>query len=258
MRLMTPEEYRKTEWPAPYILKLKTPTGNLYYFGEEHSFDPKNPQWEKVKSVWQEFLNDPSQKKIVFVEGGIRKPRKTEGESILDEGGMGLISHLAHQAKIEIRSPEPERGEERRALEKEFSRDEIQYYYFARMVYQWMNKIDPKSDFEPYIKDSLAYDRMESGWNDYDFSLDHMKKIHEKILGVPFSLNNDKIFYDAIDPMSEHRIAVNDVSLMSGEVRDECIVNTIVEYIKKGYCVFAQFGLSHVIVQESSLRSKLS
>jgi hypothetical protein len=44
---------------------------------------------------------------------------------------------LAAQENIKVFSPEPDEAYERSELEKEFPRDAIQYYYFARMVLQW-------------------------------------------------------------------------------------------------------------------------
>jgi hypothetical protein len=254
---MTPEEYRQTEWPAPYILRLRRADANLYYFGEEHSHDPANPQWDKAKSLWKEFLADSSQKKVALVEGGVRKAGATEEASIRSDGGMGLVCFLAKTAGIDAASPEPDGSEEYRMLEKEFSRDQIQYYYFARMAYQWMQMGEPKQGFNEYISNSLKWEEHVSGWKDFDFSLDHMKAIHASLFGKPFSLDDSKTLYDAINPMSESVGPINQVSRTTSRLRDEHIAAAIVRYLEQGCSVYAQFGFSHVVVQEPWLRERL-
>lgn len=55
-KLMTYDEYAHYEHPIPYSLTLKAPEAYLYYFGERHTFDPKDEQWESLKKLWSEFL----------------------------------------------------------------------------------------------------------------------------------------------------------------------------------------------------------
>lgn len=256
MRIMSYEEYAKVEHGSPYILKLKRKNGSLYYFGEKHSFDPNFEQWKDAKGLWAEFLADPSLKKIALVEGGVRTARATEADSVIADGGMGLVAYLAAQAGIETASPEPEDRVERTGLEKEFSRDEIQYYYFARMVHQWLRKAEPRPDFDVYLTRSLEADRRTSGWADYDFSLSHMYAVHKRLFGAPFSLNDKGLFYETTNPVNEKRNRINDVSKRSGELRDEHVVNVIADYLEKGYSVYAQYGHSHVVMQEPWLRER--
>jgi hypothetical protein len=85
MPLLTYEEYRKANHPGPHIFELKLQNNSLFYFGERHSFDPKDPQWNQVKDLWQKFAADTSAKKIAFVEGGVRDIFPTETESITSD-----------------------------------------------------------------------------------------------------------------------------------------------------------------------------
>jgi len=66
---------------------------------------------------------------IALVEGGTRKVHKTEGQAILEDGEAGLLTFLADKDRISIDSPEPDRKDEMKGLESDFSRDEIEYYY---------------------------------------------------------------------------------------------------------------------------------
>lgn len=254
---MTYEEYEEVRHSVPYYLVLQAGPNCLYYFGEHHSFDPAHPQWEGEKKFWKDFLDKTKNtKRIVFIEGGTRPDEADEERSIIENGGMGLATYLAKQEGVETHSPEPSEAYERAELEKHFSREQIQYYYFARVVHQWGNKHDPKPDFEEYIKHYLEGDERNSGWSDFDFSLEAMKKIHDGIFQAGFDERDTKFFYDAINPVVIQTV-LNRVSRMSSEIRDTYIVGEIKKYINDGYSIFAQFGCSHVVMQEPLLKEIL-
>jgi len=259
MQTLNYEQYSQIEHATPYILKLKSKQAcYLYYFGEKHSFDPNNRQWIEVKQLWQQFLNSAhNRNKIVFTEGGVRKSEENEQTAILKHGGMGLVAFLAHQENIDVHSPEPDEVYERSELEKHFSKDEIQYYYFARVVHQWNRKKDPKPDFTEYIHRYLEQDKNTSGWPDYDFSLDHMIRLHNQFFNSDFDSSDKQFFYDVSNPIVI-TCEINKVSAMSGIIRDQYIVKQIKKYIDDEYSIFAQFGASHVVMQEPALRRFLT
>ncbi len=248
MPIMTYAEYGKIRHPIPYKYKLKTPSGLVYCFGEMHSFDPDHPQWPNQKELFHDFVSKTEgQKRSVFIEGGIKPPQPTEQESILSHGGMGLTTYEARTAGIDTYSPEPDEAYERSELEKTFSRDQIQYYYFARIVSQWGRKEEPKPDFTTYITGYLEGDEKESGWKDYDFSLEAMKVIHQTLFQKDFDENDIDFFYAITHPVSDMCI-INKVSAASSVIRDEYIVEQIHKYINDGYSIFVQYGCSHVVM----------
>ena len=258
MPLMTYDEYQKNRHKTPYLLTIRAGSNFLYYFGERHSFNPEDTQWVEEKEFWNKFLSDTeNQKRIVFVEGGKRPDEVDEKQSILKHGGMGLATYFAHQAGIETYSPEPNEKWERSELEKEFTREQIQCYYFSRVVHQWGRKQNPKPVFEEYITHFLEGDKKESGWSDFDFSLGSMKKIHVDIFHTAFNENDADFFYSVVNPV-ELKTIVNKVSRASSEIRDKYIVGKIEEYIKQGYSIFAQYGCSHVVMQEPLLKEIFS
>jgi hypothetical protein len=257
MPILTYEAYAHLKHPTPYKLTLQSGANVLYYFGERHLFAPIDPQWDELKAYWNEFLTQTAgHKRIVFTEGGVRDVKASEEQAIIQDGGMGLVTFLAHQSHIEIHSPEPDEAYERTELEKQFSRDTIQYYYFARVVYQWGRKQEPKPDFVKYISRYLQHDAEKSGWDDYDFSLVHMTSLHSELFQTEFDERDTKFFSEISNPLL-HISDINRVSEASGLVRDAYIVQEIQTYIDNGYSIFAQFGCSHVVMQEPLLREVL-
>lgn len=233
---------------------LKSGLNFLYYFGERHLFKPVDPQWGELEVFWEDFIEKTkNQKRIVFTEGGIRPVEESKEQSIIKHSGMGLVTYLANKENIEVYSPEPDEKYERIELEKVFSRDTIQYYYFARMVLQWGKNNDPKPDFIKYINGYLDNAKKKSDWSDYDFSLDNMKRIHSELFAYSFDENDTDFFYNVSNPVVI-RSEINKVSAASTVIRDEYIVGQIDRYINEGYSIFAEYGCSHVVMQEPLLR----
>lgn len=254
---MTHDEYAKTTHETPYLFVIRSGSKVLYYFGERHSFNPDDKQWITVKDFWRKFCAETADtKRIAFMEGGLRKGNDYEKKSIMDEGGMGLLAHLAHKEGIAIHSPEPDDVYERNELEKQFLRKEIQLYYFARVVHQWCRKLEPRPDFKKYICQYLERDKKSSKWDDFDFSLESIIRNYEEIFNRPFDKNDKDFLYSVVNPV-ELRTVINRVSRHSSEIRDEYMVKEIVKYISEGYSVFGQFGASHGVRQEPLLKELL-
>jgi hypothetical protein len=246
-------------WPQwPYVLKLQFRGAHLLYFGEAHSNDPDFPQWQEVKKLWAEFLKaTDGTERIMFVEGGLpRLPNGcTESAAIHDNGGAGLGEWLARDAGIPVESPEPPETYERAELEKQFTRDEIQYYYFARVALQWQRLAQPRMQFDQYIQAFLNADKKYADWEGYDFSLEHMKLLHQQFTGKEIDLSDEVIFYDQSNPANSKSVGG---MVASNTVRDEYIAAQIVSKIKSGTSVFAIYGGGHVVVQEPLLRELLA
>ncbi len=255
--LMSEQEYKEKKRELPYPITIESNSASLYYFGEAHSFDPEDEQWEKDKEFWQKFLEKTEGKsRVAFVEGGTRRLWSSETESIEKDGGMGLITWLAHEAGIEIHSPEPDEAEERAELEKQFSRDEIQYYYFARMAHQWARIVAQKPDIAEYLEKALKSDEKHSGWNDFDFSLKHMEEIHRQLFGTPFDPTATDFWRSIVNPVTGPSV-INKVARACSRVRDEHIVQEIIERMEGGTSIFSEYGATHVIMQEPLLRALL-
>ena len=256
-RLLTQEEYSKIKHKTPYVYKIQKEKRFLYYFGEKHSFDPNDAQWARAKEFWFDFVKKTeNQKRIAFVEAGRPSVEKTEEKAILEAGGTGLIIFLASQLNIEVYCPEPNRTHEMQELERQFSREEIEYYYFARIVYQWGKIPDPKPNFEEYIIRFLERDKKMSGWDDFDFSFENLKLIHKQLFKIEFGLNDSNFFKDLVTPV-ELKTVINKVSRASGEIRNEYIVKEIQKYWDNKFSIFIEYGAGHAVIQEPLLKEVL-
>ena len=255
---MNNDEYSKIKHKTPYIYKIKNGEQFLYYFGERHSFDPKHPQWIEEKKFWSDFIEKTEgQKRVALVEAGRPSVEETEEKAIMEAGGTGLVIYFASKQNIEVYCPEPNRGFEMNELKKQFPQEEVEYYYFARIVDQWGRIPEPRPVFDEYIIKFLERDKRESKWDDFDFSFDNMKTVHKKLFGVEFDLGDLNFFRDIVTPVELNTI-INKVSRASGNVREGHIVSEIHKYWKNGYSIFIEYGASHAVRQEPLLRELLS
>lgn len=241
----------------PYHIELQKGNQYFYYFGANHSRDPQNFQYPELKKYWQEFLEKThSTNIIVLVEGGIRKVRENENEAIQKDSEAGLITFLATQAGVHSDSPEPSRNEERNELTKQFTKEEVQYYYFARVAHQWDGLPNPRPSFEEYMGRFLGRDKLGSNWPDFDFSMENMKQIHKTIFDTALDENNKEFFYSIINPTSEKSV-INKVARACSTIRNIYTILKIEEFWRQHKNIFVVFGMAHLILQEPALRELL-
>ncbi len=229
----------------------------LYYYGASHVNDPKHPMLPDIEAYWDEFMSRVTDKSkaVAMNEGGLRNPNGNKDAMVKRDGEGGLLTYLSKKDNIEIISPEPSRENVDNVLLNDFSKEEVQYYYFARVVNQFLNK-NTSEDFEKYVQRFLDTDKKESGWTDFDFSLENMKKTHIKLFGDEFNINEKGFFYTIINPSRKDTV-VNAVARASSDYRDVHIVEKTVEEWNLGKSVFVVYGFSHGYRQEPALNKLL-
>jgi hypothetical protein len=248
-------EYYKIDHKIPYTYKIKKGEQCLYYFGSKHSYDPKNKQFNEIRDFFNDFLNQTiKETSIVFVEGGERPVASSEEKAILDGAEMNFVTYLASKADRNVTSPEIPDQERFELLHKHFPKEEIAYYCFIQVCWQW-NNIEMKNDFKEYIQVFLENNKKKSGWDDINFSYENMMNIHERLFNTAFD-PSDKIFLNSImDPRLETSI-INKISAFDDSgLRDNYILDKISEHWKTGKSIFIIYGYIHAVMQEPVLRS---
>ena len=115
-----------------------------------------------------------------------------------------------------------------------------------------MNK---NSGFESYINSCLKQDEIDSGWEDYDFSFEHMKKVQKTLFGTDFDINDSDFFKRVVDPTKTETV-INKVSRFEDEgFRDLHIVGEIEKYWNQGKSIFVIYGATHAVIQEPVLQT---
>lgn len=251
--IMSYEEYRKKKTSAPYFFKIEKKDQILYYFGSNHSYDPNNEQYLALKKHWREFsAKTKPENSLVLVEGGVRPVAKNAIEAISIGAEANLITYLANKKGYKTYSPEPGRVAETKALLSKYTKEQIQYFYFAQIVHQWGNLID-KPNFREYVYRFLKYDKEITGWKGFDFTINNMKRIHQELFNGEFDEIHTNFFGSITNPLFGTTI-INQFVQDQNIERDVLIIKKILENWKEGNNLFIVFGYTHVVMQEPALK----
>lgn len=261
--IYTPEQWKKIavgKKEYEIIINNSKNIGQLaYFFGANHSFDPNNKQYERLRAFWKQFT-EHAKNPIVFIEGGVRPVLPSDEIAICRESESGLIVRWVYGLNIPVQSAEPSDLEQMQKLSLAFSRDEIAYYYFIRSVHQWLSRDDNMETIDIFIGKTLQHYDKEWNWNDYDFSLDHMKKLHHTFTNSDFdndfSLQDRNYFLNIFISIKDTGV-INRVGSELATLRNVHMVMLFLEAWQQGYSIFAALGGSHVILQERAVRTLL-
>lgn len=247
------DELNKNHSEPPFFYKIQKGDQLFYYVGFEHTYDPLDPQFTKLKQLWDDFLAKIDPKKaLVLVEGGERTPQATAKDSIKHGGEAELTTLLAHQHKIKCLSPEPGEEQEIKELLKQFPREGTMYYYFARIANQWLRAGKPFGLREYLESTGMRTYRQMTNWPDFQLSLEDFIKIHDKLHDHPFSEDDQECFYQDSNPN------FNPISAACSEIRDEYMVKEVIKLWKEGKSLFIVYGSGHAIRQEPALKEILT
>ncbi len=226
----------------------------LFYFGANHSPDPNNEQYSKLREYWQKFLDKTQRKNcIVLVETWKRPVLKSEEEAIRNGNEGTLITLLADKEEIQTECPELDRKEIIESLLTQFPKDRVVFQIFCSQLKGWQRFPEPRPD--PI--NSFNWIKKLTGWNDYDFSIEHMLKIYEEIFGNKITreeMLNIKV--DFSNPNLEG--PVNSIARASSDIRDLRIASEIERYWNEGKNIFVVFGNGHLIIEEPALKATLN
>jgi len=258
--LLSDEEYRALpndiKWEVPYLYSFERKGRILCYFGSKHVMDPKHPQFEILREKWQDFLNKTKDKKsMVIYEGNVNEKNLISiNQAIEQHGESGAIVYWANKDQVPCFRPELTIADETRELLKEFSREDIFYFYMMRGIATWQRKVTHE-DFNDFITRNIQRYQKELNWSDFDFSFETaIVKIHKKIFGKEFSLE-DKDFLIQIKNLSFSEPRINKVAKKSCEIRDISILEHIGKYWYEGYNIFVVYGSYHARIQEPAIKS---
>lgn len=245
--MMTWVEYARLDPAWPYILKLDVPPGGLLYFGAAHTYDPADPQVDRVEKLWQAFEPD-----IAFTEGSPRR-FDSRDEAVRRGGEPGLVRFLAARDDVPTTSFEPTRAEELAALAGRFSPVQLKLFYILRDISQFAARNGP-ADVSKEIERLLAIYADTPGLSGSPRTLAEFEAVY--LDAFPGHRSYDSIPPTWFDPV-EHVTFLNEISRASSDYRDQQIVDRLVHHVNSGRRVFAVIGGSHVVMQEPVLRSRL-
>lgn len=251
---MTLDQFYSFDHPVPYSYVLNKNNQYIYYFGSRHSFDPDDSQFQEIKTFFNDFLEKTTQENsVILVEGGGRPVVESEKSAILADAEMGFVTYIANVQNRQVVSPEISGKERFQLLLKHFTKEEIAYYCFVQVCWQW-NRTYNKTDFKQYIQVFLQNNQDASGWSDVDFTYEGMLLIHKNLFHTLFDPSDTDFLGSILDPRKQTSI-INSISKFDDSgLRDNYVLDQIENYWNKGMSMFIIYGSPHAVMQEPVLR----
>jgi hypothetical protein len=225
------------------FISLKNKNSILFYCGVHHSWNPDDLQFPILKEKFISFLKE-SKNPTVVVETQHGTILSNEDETIQKGGEQSFMAFLCKQNNIPFFCFEPNRGEEMNALLERFTKEQIEYYYFARTVAQW-HRLTEKPEIYSYLNRFLERDKKETGWDDFDFSIESLSNIHKKLFADDFNLQ-DRDFFQKIENPNREDNPLKEIVQASGNIRDDVVAKNIFSLWNNGQDVFVVYGNGHV------------
>ncbi len=228
---------------------------SLYYLGTHHTHDPNDTQFREIEELLDQFVEETKDKeKVVLVECSGLLPDYTDKEiAIKRSREVGFTTILARQKQVEVMSPEPTKIEEATQLLKNYSREDVFYFYMIHHCWNYSKMhLDVKPSHTKFINAQMVKYTLMEEFKDFDFSFEHFLEIYNaKHPTIPFDIENTNLFYEETKP------ANGNISESSGKIRDMIIIQKIYELWKQGKSIFIVYGKGHAVIQESALKELL-
>lgn len=249
--IMTYEEYGRIRHKQPYILNLKSGQGRLLYFGVKHVNNLNDPQIAEIEKRWAKFR--PT---LILSESGVRPVESSREKAIERYGEAGLLSFLAAQHNIPIKSIDPPRLEEIAYLlnTKRWTVEQIKLFFILRRVAE--NSKSPKPQpVDAFVQEGLKAFSTVSGLQGFPTTLAEFEESVKRVL--PSVGDWRQVQTAVFDPNPSLGNYTNDVAYTSSQYRDKYMIKLIAKEVKKGERVFAVVGASHVVMQERAIKKAL-
>jgi len=240
----------------PYLFKLNKDKQFLYYFGAEHSTDPQHKQFDILENFFEDFIKDSNQEKVVFIEGNeipIKALLKDRNENIKKLGERGLVLDLALKNKINYIYAELSFQEEADILNKEFSQENIIYFYITRLICGLLRKNSNKN-FEEVLEMVILDWSNNLNWNKDLFTKEKIKESHKKLFNEEMTSHSIELIKKICIPISEDFSIINKIAKISSQTRDKALLEKVKQEWGSGKSIFIVYGHNHSTKQEAFLR----
>ncbi len=241
---MSFQEYAKTKHTFPYILDITAGKAHLVYFGIRHTRDPKDKQLKQIRAIWQKLKPDE-----VFNEDITPQPRATLEDSVKFDGERGALAYWAHQNHVQIKTIDRTWREQVQRLPLSIRGSSIKMFFLIRGLEQDLKKPNAGTPEQTAQRELDFLNSQNISWPP--------NKVSEidsfwKMLDMGGDWRKPKIAW--IDPSGNGPL--NNIGKALSKIRDEQMVETLEQELKKGKRILGVVGGSHVIMQEPALTGR--
>lgn len=242
------EDYVSQPRNEPYVLEFKEGIYSLLYYGAFHKVDIEHPQFEDIEERWEEF--NPT---LAFCEGGIWPLERSRDDAIRKYGEQGLLRFLAARDNIPLKCFDPSFSHQALFLKRRFLPSHIKMYFILLQAIVNRTLRRDISNTE-YVHQILKCFKGVKWYNCQPRSLVDFEFLVSKIFP---DLGDWRMISSSFFHSVEQGKFLAKIHRQLNEFRDDIMLRNIMAALKKGEKVFALVGRSHVVMQESTLRTKL-
>ena len=242
--IMDMDEYKQISAThrRPYHYKIETKEGGkVYIVGVDHTKNPKDPQLDTIRAIWNQFDAD-----VALVEGRVGNLFLWLQNPVAELGEGGLVTYMANKAAIDVYTWEPPRESEIKLLQQQFPVKQIAMFYAFRPYFSNMRygKPDnPEEKLQDYLESRTDYDGIRglyATWEELDMVWqrdfpDYDWRNHSSGNGWPKGY-------------------LHDIWNASNNARDEYMIQIILDLVGDGKKVLVTMGSSHAPRIEQTLQ----
>jgi len=217
--------------------KLRSGNKEILLIGSSHSDEKEYVS--KIKNYFLDFNPD-----IVLVEGNFDIPEFSSEEDAVARGkDMGFVNYLSKFNDVPIYSNDPSFSSDINFVEDIYGKDVAFLYFFLRC-----HKYTDSFNLIDKIKSCVS-------WPDYDFSMENVKVLFNKIFDFEIDLERD---YSSFFDPTLHENKFNDVSRKLNIFRDDYMINKLREIICDYDKIFIIKGDYHITTNMDRFRAVLN
>lgn len=246
--ILSYKQYASIQHKSPYVLQFKVGTGELLFYGAEHTGDPTDPQIADIEQRWGAF--HPT---VAYNEGGDPPTLGNGAEAVKQYAEPGFLRYLAGRDQVPVATFEPSFDDEISYDLKTYSAEKVKVFYALRQVTE-ARVAGENAPLDDRIQDWLSGYLPEHGLKNLPNTIAEFTDVCKKFF--PDLADWRKVSEDWFDPTQSGHYT-NDLANDSGMFRDQHIFHVLVDRARRGDRVFAVIGSSHVVVQEPALRKEL-
>lgn len=240
--ILTYEQYHRIEHGHPYILRFRSPRGELLYVGTRHTRSPDDPQIARIRQLWDEFaptvaLAEP---RLGLFVGGL-------GPGVKQFGEAGAVWALARSDDVPVYTLEAPLDIEMRAVLAKWPPPQAAAYYVLRAS---LGRDDP----DAVAREAKQLIEKRTRWPGLEGALDPARL--DSLMRAEFPDADDwRVLPASVTWPGRSDTFLNEVSTTVNRFRDEHMVAVLATLLDRGERVFAVVGSSHAVMQEPALRA---
>lgn len=247
--ILTLRQASNLKKPAPYCYTLGTGVQKLFMFGAAHFRPATDPQFDTMRTMWDEFkaLESP---KIAIVESGVGPVAPLFEDSVATGGEAGATVWFGLRDSIGILCADLDFRQRLLSLAKEFDASDIAYWVLAREMDIYFRKPGARTAEEVLASHLTRYRKL---FNEIGVAGDRAwfdAKHAEVSNGKPI---DDKEYWDFVNSWSGPQVFM-DIIEYESRLRNERVYDVIQHLWELGHSIFMTYGATHAVQLEPALR----